>query len=795
MSVAELHPTAGLFTSCLPHGLGGLATLDGRAFPLQRVVVRASIAGPCARTVVEQRFANPYRESLDVTWTFPLPVDGALVELELEAGEIRVRGECQEREQAERTFGSARDRGHRAALVTKEQGNVHTLSLTGLPPKSDVIVRFTLVELLPVADGRFRFAFPTTIAPRYTPGTAVGHSGMGTHPDTDAVPDASRLTPPIRLAGGTLLDLEVEIAGPVHVLESSLHAARMQLDAGGVRVAPSARATLDRDFILEFATAASDATESRAWTDGRHTVVVVEPPVVTSRSIPRDAVFVLDISGSMEGVKLDAAKLALRTALHGLREGDRFKIIAFDTSVERFARDFKPYVDDNVEQAERWIETLHARGGTEMLQPLQEAMRDTTAKGRLRTVLLITDGQSNDEARLLPAILNRRGDAAVFTLGIDTAVNASLLKALARAGGGTCELCAPTDDIEAIVARIESRFGAPVLTALKVAGAARPEEQVVFAGRPTSVIIDVAPRSVALGARGVDGPFVASVTPERIAFPIGALWARERIAYLEERLTTRPFEEEAIAPEIRRIALEWHLASKYTAFVCVDRSMRNAGARRHVIQPVEQAAMWATPSASPRILASPSMRYSRSIDPMNIDDMEIPCFLRRSFDDAIEMPMFAAPAQSLAQSPPASPEPSMSGGTGAMRRDASSDMLAANTPAEIAGALARVQLANGSFGNDVGRTAAALVAFVVLGSTRRTGDRRRHVLKGCEWLAKHKADARAQLALDAVAAAETAEPLATNAAWQSLVTEGIEGTLLERVLTAHAAAPVPTPAP
>jgi len=133
-------------------------------------------------------------------------------------------------------------------------------------------------------DGRFRWHFPTTIAPRYTPGLAIGHTGVGTEHDTNLVPNASRLSPPFRLEGGTTLDLEVEIAGPVTAIESSLHAVKLALDTGSVRVAPSAKATLNKDFILDFTTRLTAVHTTRAYTDGSHTLVLVGAPGLAKRA-------------------------------------------------------------------------------------------------------------------------------------------------------------------------------------------------------------------------------------------------------------------------------------------------------------------------------------------------------------------------------------------------------------------------------------------------------------------------------------------------------------------------------
>ncbi|MEP6763347.1 MAG: VIT domain-containing protein [Gemmatimonadaceae bacterium] len=798
-AVDQLSPNTELVGQTIAHGLGGLRSADGRAFPLQRVRVRTSIAGPCARTVIEQTFANLFDETLDVTWIFPLPGEGAITALELRAGDIVVRGECQTREDAHATFQAARAIGMRTALVETEQRGVHTLSLAGLPPRSDVTVQLTIVELLPVVDARFRWQFPTTIAPRYTPGVEWNHSGFGTSPDTDAVPNASRLTPPIRLAGGTILDLEVEIAGPVRSLESSLHAVKLSLDSGHVRVAPSAVTTLNRDFILEFSTADSSATSSRAYTDGTYTVAIVEPPsTVNTRALPRDAVFVVDISGSMQGVKLDAAKVALIGALHGLQRDDRFKLLAFDDRVEHFKANFVDYNDQNVHEADAWIASLHSRGGTEMLAAIQESLAGDTPSGRLRTVLFITDGQSNDESRLLPAVANRRGNAVLFTLGIDTAVNESLLKLLAKAGGGACELCTPSDDIEAIVAKLETRFGSPLLSDVQVSGAARPDGQTVFTGRPAMMLVEGAPAVLNISAMSPTGEFSASIVPEHIEFSLGALWARERVSWLEERLMLRPFEEEAIKPEIVRIALAHHIASKFTSFVCVDRSVRTHGDRRHVVQPVEVPQQWE--EALPvmpmhmRMMPSPApmqaARYASSARPFpnsEIDDSQsisMPAAgapnsamqLGSSIRDAAEK-IFSF-GKKLGMTPSRHPSP----------KSANTESLRSNESVDYSGILARTQNADGSYGNDIGRSAAALLALLLLGCTRSKGDRRRTVKKLVDWLKTQREDARAIMALDALREAEASPSYKISVPhWNVFTKEGEEGKMLKELLAKFSA--------
>jgi Ca-activated chloride channel family protein len=711
---------------------------------------------------------------------------------------------------------------------------VHTLRLTRLPPGAQARVRIVVDQPLEVVDGEWRWRFPTTVAPRYTPGEAIGHGGPGVHPDTDAVPDASRLSPPLRLAGGVRLDLEVELRGAVKGVRVSSHVVSLGIDDGGLRIAPAARATLDRDFVLAFRTGDDAGVSARAWTDGAHTLLVVDPPVVALPSpLPRDAVFVVDISGSMGGTKMAAAKLALKTALHGLLPQDRFLLIAFDDQVEHFHPGFLAVDDAALRRADRWIAALDARGGTEMAPALQAALAPAPVPGRLRTVLFITDGQSTDEDRLLQIVWHKRQGARVFPLGIDTAVNEGLMRRLGRLGGGVAELCDPSDDIEAVVARIEARFGAPLVTGLQVDGAvaATGAGVDVFAGRPATLLLEGGAKGFTVRGTAKDGAWSTRVVPAPAPFALGPAWARARVAELQDRLVVKPFEDDAIHAEVLRVALAHGVASRWTAFVAVDRSARSDRALVEVVQPVELPHSWegaarrGPPGAPPPRRAMPAGAMAPP-PPMAAGLATL------SFGMSVARPsaMPAAPSMDRARtggggapSPKRAKAAAASGGLGSRLRqlfpggppeaadeaeevmaslapgaaldaelDAAPAMPAAEAPlreeaaparrlrADGAGvafdekALAAAQGADGSFGGDLRRTAAALLALLARGHTRRAGLRARVVAKAAGWLAGRTEPLAARV-LDALARVEAGGAV-DELDWDGLIAElGPEG--------------------
>ncbi|MDF1666038.1 MAG: VWA domain-containing protein [Planctomycetota bacterium] len=328
--------------------------------------------------------------------------------------------------------------------------------------------------------------------------------------------------------------------------------------------------------------------------------ILQAPPDLKSKGLSRDAVYVIDISGSMQGIKLDAAKRALAKSLRGLRSDDRFLLIAFDTGLLRYRDDFQVATWLNVKKALWWISNLQVRGGTEMLPAIQIALMGETPAARLRTVLFITDGQASNEDELVATVAKRRKRARFFCLGIDTAVNSALLQKLSRVGGGTCELTGPQGNIEALVSKIEERFGHPLIDDVIVEGGELGAEggKALFKGRPVTVLLKGSPELIQCRGQAGERTISMETRPAKVPFSLGPLWAKRRIASLQDRQIIRPFERERLRPVITKMALEHSLLSLYTAFVAVDESSEVLKTPHSVIQPVEAPELWSQGSGS-----------------------------------------------------------------------------------------------------------------------------------------------------------------------------------------------------
>lgn len=760
--------------------LGGLLALldEGpKALPLRHVQVRAQIAGPIVQCRIEQVYVNALDAVLELEHILPLPPDGAVHGFRLIAGESEVRGLCQERQAAKAAYDGAKAQGHRAAILEQEREDVHRIRVANIPPAAEIKVIIELTWALPWEGGGQVFLLPTTIAERYLPGAPTGHSGQGILPDTDRVPDASKLQPPVLLGGGATLDLELRFAGMPTTLEVAQHAVSMALE-DGLRVAPSG-ARLDRDFVLRFSFAQPQQSHALAWSDGQRTLVQIAPPAQAFPApLGRDASFVVDISGSMRGEKMAAAKLALKTALRGLDVQDRFRIVAFDDRIEPHAQAaFLPVTEKALAEAEAWIQALVPRGGTEMLPALKMGLAPPKEEGRLHTVLFITDGQAWNTQELSAAVFHRRGQARLFTLGIDTAVNQALLQQLARMGGGTCTLCTPQEDIEAKVAELEARFGAPLISDLQAPGSLGRAE--LFGDQPALLWVDAAPSTLRVEGAGPSGPLAFSLTPTAVP-DLGPAFAKAQIRRLEDRLVAFPHEEEALKPAVLKLSLAHSVLSSQTAFVAVDRSMKVVGPQARIVQPSSPAFGGAAatmgrplpPSAMPQGSGGRPMERARGImkkskarpmaappEPIARAPMSAPVFDSVAEEAQAPAPQAAAPKR--------------------RRAPATGVTSSAEGGVDPVVALVQSQQVDGSWGA-MDRTLAAFLALLLLGHTRRSGTRRRAVQKAARFLAgRSEQGARQALAWLDQAEGGGLTPASEMQAW---ICASPEGRLLQSSL-------------
>ncbi|HUS67515.1 MAG TPA: VWA domain-containing protein, partial [Kofleriaceae bacterium] len=527
-----------------------------------------------------------------------------------------------------------------------------------IPPGESATVHLELAQPLPCVEGEATFRFPLVVAPRYIPGVPLdgGSVGDGVAADTDATPDASRITPPVLLPGypnPVRLSLHVDLdpAGlPISQLRSSLHAVTDAANGERRSLAVQPGERLDRDFVLRWtlgdgAVRTSLLVAPDADGEGASFALTVLPPEPAAAERPRDVVVVLDRSGSMGGWKMVAARRAAARLIDSLCQADRFAVLAFDDSIDvpaaLRADQLEPATDRNRFRAVEFLAGLEARGGTEMAQPLLRAasLLGGGYADRARVLVLVTDGQVGNEDQILRELGPQLRGARVFPIGIDRAVNAGFLGRLADMGGASAELVESEDRLDEVMERIQRKVGTPVVTELTLEAEGLTIEPDSIAPRRLPDLLAGAPvvlrgrlrgpaGNAAIVLRGADragGAWRERVIARTVrGTSEAALWARAAIRDLEDRYAAGAGDQVQLAQRIVSLSTRFRVLSRFTAFLAVDRSETvNPGGELHrVVQAVETPSGWDAfaapppPPANRARMPSPMMKSVMAPSPM-----------------------------------------------------------------------------------------------------------------------------------------------------------------------------------
>lgn len=582
----------------------GAAGID--ALPLKHTAVEATIAGVVADVRVTQVYRNEGAVPLDARYVFPASTRAAVYALRLRVGDRAVDAQVRERQQARREFDQARRDGRSASLLEQQRPNVMSMSIANVLPGDEIAVDLRYTETIVPDDGTYRFVFPTVVGPRYA-GTAAAGGGPDDRPPAESWVARPTLRQGVR--GQATFELQATIRSPLPIasVRSPSHPLAVSGEAGrAVRLSlPADAAHADRDLVIDYTLAGSTVGAGllvHEAAEANYFLLVAQPPAAATPAaiVPREYVFIVDVSGSMHGFPLATAKTLLRELVGRLRPGDLFNVIPFAGGHSLLHPASVPASAENIARAIRFIDGQNGGGGTELLPALRTALAMPADEGRSRTLVVVTDGYVTVEKEAFELVRAGLGRANLFAFGIGSSVNRHLIEGLARAGRGEPFFVLDARQAEAEAARLRAMIEQPLLTRIRLHfdgfdayDLDTPQLPDLFAQRP--LIVSGKFRGSPAGRIVVEGlaaggavrlPIDVAATAVRDDTPVlRLLWARRRIAELGD-FNRLGRDDEAVA-EITRLGLAHNLLTDYTSFIAVDRVLRNpGGAAATVEQPL-----------------------------------------------------------------------------------------------------------------------------------------------------------------------------------------------------------------
>jgi len=528
--------------------------------------VRVELADHVLRYEVEERFVNRGATVGEADYLFPLPANAAFQNLALSIDGELVAGETMNAGQARNIYESiVRARRDPALVEWMGHGLLHA-RIFPLEPGQEktVVVRFQ------------------SVAPREGDALRIDYFRGGAPGTTN-----------VRDSGQTSFTLSFRQAPELGTPYSPTH----QLDVAdrdGRRVVSVRGDAKDVTLLVPVRARNEAAITALNYAPGNEdgfTLLSVTPPASGRADvIPRDVTLVLDVSGSMNGRKIEQARAAGRQLLSTLRESDRFRLIDFSSDVRTYRDDFVSATADNIREATRYLDALEANGSTNIEGALRESLRPAVVRGRLPVILFVTDGEPTvgdtrpEHLAAMVSDANAHSDAPrrIFTFGLGSDVNVGLLEQIALDGRGTSQFVRPDESVERMVDIVANRLVGPVLTDVhvRVDGDVRlsrmlPGESTdIFADRDLSLVARYSGhgrgRIIVEGRRGstpvtwttnVDFP-----DRERENSFVARLWATQRVGYLSAEKRKNGGSSE-IDDEIRTLGERYGIPTEFTSYL------------------------------------------------------------------------------------------------------------------------------------------------------------------------------------------------------------------------------------
>jgi Ca-activated chloride channel family protein len=414
--------------------------------PLKHTDVKGRISGYIATVDVTQQFHNPYDEKIEAVYVFPLPQNAAINEFIMTIGERKIRGIIRERQQAERIYKEAKERGHVASLLTQERPNIFTQKVANIEPGKEIDVNIKYFNTLAYVDGWYEFVFPMVVGPRFNPPgytDGVGAVGRGKAGISGQKTEVQYLKPHERSGHDIAVAVDIDAGVAIEKVVCPSHAitnSRVNPEKRTVKLS-SLDTIPNKDFVLRYKVAGrkvkSALVTHRDERGGFFTLMLYPPENLNHlRRAPMEMIFVLDCSGSMRGKPIAKAKDAIKRALRKLEPGDTFQVIRFSNNASKLGPAPVPATPENIRRGLEYVESLEGSGGTMMIEGIKAALDFEHDSHRFRLVSFMTDGYIGNEVEILAAVHEKLGESRIFSFGVGSSVNRFLLDRMAKLGKG-----------------------------------------------------------------------------------------------------------------------------------------------------------------------------------------------------------------------------------------------------------------------------------------------------------------------------------------------------------------------
>lgn len=552
-----------LLALALPAFGEGVMKIKGQAATYltpREVEVIADLDNQVATTITRQTFVNRTPQHVFLQYGFPTSVNASVTQFRWRvAGQWRtakITGTVQD------TSGIIDPGGEVDRQYLDYLGEAPFLFAfkDSLPADSTLVIELTFIELLQYRLGRVVYDYPLDLK-------------------TFAQQPLARFNVQLSLRSAREL---VSLANPSHGANATSFS-----DSTATLSFTQSNMPANSNFVAQYEVSQKDLgvflLSHKPQAEDGFFIMLAEPDPNTSQQEVIDKVFtfIIDVSGSMYGPKIEQAKAAARYTINNLNAEDRFNVIKFNSSVTKFRPNPVPASFNDVQQALVFIDNISAGGGTNLqdavLAGLGQQMSDTTAN----VFIFLTDGIASLDQQVVKAANTKK--VRIFVFGIGNDVNKDLLTQLAANNNGLAEFLG-NDEVTQRISEFYAKIRNPLLQNIRLTFTPTAVEEVYPLQLPD---IYVGQQLIVLGRYAQPGLAQVALTGTSfgnqtrydyaVAFTADSLanrflprmWAKSKIDALLVLMSgvhvgSNQYEE--WKKEIIRLSLEYGILTRFTSF-------------------------------------------------------------------------------------------------------------------------------------------------------------------------------------------------------------------------------------
>jgi Ca-activated chloride channel homolog len=540
--------------------------------------IDTAVKGQVATTRITQIFLNDLNFDIDGVFFYPLPEDATFVDFATWDGDKKLRGEVLEREEARNRYMAIVRKTLDPGLLEYAGANLFQARVFPVPANGEKKVEFAYNQVLKADHGMVSYTYPL-------------QSGTKANPQP---------------VGSMVVTMSIEADQGIKTIYSPTH--KIDLNRDGERKAKlsfeAKNVQPDRNFQLFYSLSNADFGMNlmtyREAEDSGYFMIIFAPKVEQDAAaiVPKDIVFVLDTSGSMdEKGKIGKAVSALKFGVRKLNAEDRFNIVIFNTDSRKFREGLIPASADAKEAAIQYLDRQAASGGTNINEALKDALEAFGSGDRPRYLIFATDGLptvgESDPATILKDVASKNTHKVhLFSFGVGYDVNTFLLDQLSARNNGVADYIAPEEDLELKLSNFFEKVSAPVMTDMDIEWGSMKVSDIfprklpdMFRGTQLTVLGRYSGTgSFPLTLKGKIRNETRTLKYEKNEFPnintsndfLPRIWAMRKVGYLLDEIRTSGENPEA-KNQIISLAKKYGFVTPYTSYLAADESSRITG--------------------------------------------------------------------------------------------------------------------------------------------------------------------------------------------------------------------------